>query len=183
MMDEASTDERVPADRIPRAVATWQRAFESGTASALSDCLSDRTQLISPLTDSYRFHGRQAVVTLYAAAFEVLTDMCAHTTVGTGSDWVMIMRGSSGSVPLEEAQLLRLDEDGKISEITIFGRPLPALTTVMARLGPKLVRGQGRPGFARILAAAGAPLAWMTRFAEQSVVPRTAPRSVTMGSG
>ncbi|MEJ7772129.1 MAG: hypothetical protein WKF51_09525, partial [Geodermatophilaceae bacterium] len=53
----------------------------------------------------------------------------------TGSDWMLVMSGRTGSVPLEEAQLLRLDDDGQIREITVFGCPLPALTTVMATLG------------------------------------------------
>lgn len=88
---------------------------------------------------------------------------------------MLVMSGRTGSVPLEEAQLLRLDDDGQIREITVFGRPLPALTTVMATLGPELVRRQGRPGFARFLAATGAPLARVTRFAERRRVPKTYP--------
>ncbi len=179
--DESATREAIvpttPAQLTPRSIDIWKRAFERGQASALGECLSEGVQLISPLTDCYRFHGRAAVGALYESAFEVLEDMRVHTTVTTGSDWVLIMSGRSGSVSLEEAQLLRLDDDGQIDEITIFGRPLPALTTVMAALGPKLVRGQGRRGFARFLTATGAPLAWATRFAERRLVPKTDPAS------
>src|SRR5687768_11146410 len=49
------------------------------------------------------------------------------------------------------AQLLRLNPDGLIREITFFGRPLPALTEVMAGIGPRLLRRQRRPGLARLV--------------------------------
>lgn len=51
----------------------------------------------------------------------------------------------TGNQAIEEAQLLRLDNGGLITEITLFGRPLPGLTAVMADIGPRLLRRQNRP--------------------------------------
>ena len=77
--------------------------------------------------------------------------------------------------PFEEAQLLRLDDEARISEIALFGRPMPALTALMTTLGPALARQQGRRGLATFLRASAAPIHAMVTFGDRSVVPRTRP--------
>ena len=76
---------------------------------------------------------------------------------------------------VEEAQLLRLDGDGLIREITLFGRPLPALTAVMSGIGPRIARHQGRRGLAAFLRLNTAPLHAMVTFGDRRVVPLAAP--------
>jgi len=57
---------------------------------------------------------------------------------------------------------MRVDRDGLITELTLFGRPLPGVTAVMAAIGPALLRRQGRPAMAYGVGAATRPLAAMT---------------------
>ncbi|MCD7445204.1 hypothetical protein K4B79_44335 [Streptomyces lincolnensis] len=74
--------------------------------------------------------------------------------------------------PFEEAQLLRLDHEAHIKEITLFGRPMPALTAMMITLGPDLTLRQGRRSLtARQRRAAHA----LVTFRDRSVVPPPRP--------
>lgn len=156
-------------------VARWCRAGEQRDAPAAVACLAPDVELISPLTEQFKFRGPEQVRALLEAAFTAIEDIQFHTRVGDGDIHAVFYRAHLGAQSLEEARLLRLDTAHRIREITLFGRPLPALTGLMAALGPKLARKQGRPGLAAFLAASTAPLHAMTRLGEQRIVPRAAP--------
>jgi hypothetical protein len=153
----------------------WRAAGEAGDADAAVACLAEQAVLISPLTAEFVFSGRAQVHEVLIAAFQVFDDVHYHTEVGDESTRALFMNGSVGGQPFEEAQLLRFDADGLITELTLFGRPLPPLTEVMARLGPLLVRRQGQPGLARVIGAATKPLAALTRLGERRLVPLADP--------
>jgi len=161
-------------------VDRWCAAGERGDAVAAAGCLAPDVELISPLTERFRFVGAQQVEVLLAEAFTVIDDLAFHTRVQDATTAALFYRGRMGEQSLEEAQLLRLDASGRIREITLFCRPLPALTTLMARLGPALARQQGRRGLATGLSLATGPLDVMARFGERRIVPRAAPRGGTV---
>ncbi len=162
---------RSPADTI----AAWRTAVESGDADAAAALLAADVTVISPLTARFRFQGRQQAHDMLIAAFEVLSDLRWHTEVGEGRTRALFLHGRAGRESFEEAQLLRLDEDGFIHELTLFGRPLPALTAVMAAIGPTMLRRQRRSSTARLIAFATAPLAVITRFGDRRLVPLADP--------
>lgn len=113
-------------------------------------------ELVSPLTEQFRFCGRDQVRALLAVAFDVLTDIRFHTQVGEGATYALFATASIGAQQAEEAQLLRLDRNGNIRHLTLFFRPLPALTGLLAALGPGLAQQQHRPALARLLAVSSA---------------------------
>ena len=152
-------------------VLEWKQAFEAGDAAAAVRCSSDDVVMISPLTARYRFTGRAQLLDVLAAAFEVISDVSFHTDVGEGATRALFYRAQVGNIALEECQLLRLDDAQRIAELTVFGRPLPALTAVLAGIGPRLLRRQGHGRMAPIAGAAVAPLAALTRLGEQYLVP------------
>jgi len=158
-------------------IAAWRAAGESGDAAAAGRCLAPDVQMISPLTAAFRFRGPAQVTTVLEAAFEVIDGIRFHTELGDGDTWSLFYHARTGRDALEEAQLLRLDGDGLIREITFFGRPLPALTQVMAGIGPRLLRRQGRPGLARLVGLATGPLNTMTHTGEKKIMPKAAPRA------
>jgi hypothetical protein len=160
----------------------WRVATEAGDADAGAACLSDQVVLVSPLTAEFQFNGREQVREVLIAAAQIFTDVRFHTEVGDETTRALFMSGVAGGTPFEEAQLLRFDGAGLITELTLFGRPLPALTEVMARIGPLLLRRQGRPGLARVIGAATRPLAAMTRIGERRMVPLADPNRVRKGS-
>jgi SnoaL-like domain len=158
-----------------KAVAAWRAAGEAGDARAAAGTLAADVEVISPLTEQFRFRGRDQVTEMLTAAFEVISDIRFHTEVGDGATRALFYRARVGRQPVEEAQLLRLDESGLIREITLFGRPLPALTAVMTAIGPRLLRAQRRPGLAGVVGAATRPLAFLTRLGERRLVPLADP--------
>ena len=130
---------------------------------------------ISPLTGRFRFQGRDQVAPVLETAFEVFHDIEYHTEVGDGAVRALFLRARVGGEDVEEAELLRLDDTGRIRELTLFGRPLPGVTAIMANLGPPLLRRQGRPGLARLIRVATAPLSAMTRMGDRRLVPLADP--------
>jgi hypothetical protein len=154
---------------------TWRRAGEARDAEMIGPCLASGVQLISPLTEQFRFRGREQVRDVLAAAFMVVDVISFHTQVGEEDTRALFYYGRIRGQDFEEAQLLRFDGSGLISEITLFGRPLPGLTAVMAEIGPALLRAGGKPGLARLIGAATAPLAAVTKLAEKRMVPLADP--------
>ena len=164
------------ADVRPDVVTRWCAAGEGGDAAAAAACLAPDVELVSPLTGRFRFTGREQVRDLLAAVFTVLGGISFHTRLGEGDTHALFASARLGEDEFEEAQLLRLDDAGLIREITLFARPLPALTGLMAALGPRLARDQGRPALAAVLAAATAPLHAAATLGDRRLVPLAAPR-------
>ncbi len=156
-------------------VSRWRRAGEQGDAEAAAACLHQDVTLISPLTDQFRFQGREQVHGLLSAAFSAVSGIHFHTEVRQGSAVVLFYRGRVGHQEMEEAQLLRLDDSGHIREITLFIRTLPALTALMSALGPEYARRRGNRPLAALLSASTAPLHAMTRLGDRGIVPLAAP--------
>jgi hypothetical protein len=155
--------------------ATWRQASESRDAALVTTCLADNVQVISPLTAQFRFTGRDQVRTMLTAAFKVIDSIKFHTEIGDHETKALFYYGRCRGVDFEEAQLLRFNDEGLIVEITLFGRPLPGLTAVMAAIGPELLQAGDHPALARAIGAATTPLAAITRLAEKRLVPLADP--------
>src|SRR2546429_1788511 len=151
------------ADWYDKTISAWRAAAEQGDAQAAARCLADGVEVISPLTAKFRFHGRDQVHGMLSAAFEVISEIRFHTAIGDADTRALFYYARAGREEVEEAELIRLDQAGLIRELTLFGRPLPALTAIMSEIGPPLLRRQGRPRFARGIGFATRPLAGITR--------------------
>jgi hypothetical protein len=93
-----------------------------------------------------------------------------HDRIGRaagGDDRTRVLKGAGrvGGVEIQEVFLMTLDDDGLITRIELFVRPLPGLTALAAALGPRIA---GRRSRARGVAVAAMirPLAFMTRHGE-----------------
>ncbi len=160
----------------PQVIADWVRAGEAADADTMIKLLAEDVELISPLTEAFRFHGPRQVGRVCRAAVEIIEGIRFHTHVGDGSTHALFYRARCAGQFVEEAQLLRLDDAGAIREITLFGRPLPALTVVMKRIGPRLMELDGRPALGRALGAGIVPVHALLALVEKRVVPLAAPR-------
>jgi hypothetical protein len=156
-------------------IDAWRVAGERGDATAAAACLAPGIEVISPLTAAFRFHGTEQVTHMLASAFEVIHDIRYHTELGDGPTWALFYRARVGRDALEEAQLLRLDDEGRIRELTLFGRPLPALTAVMKGIGPRLLRRQRQPALSRLVTVATAPINAAVRLGERTLLPKADP--------
>ncbi|MDT0483970.1 nuclear transport factor 2 family protein [Streptomyces doebereineriae] len=156
-------------------VASWRSAEERGDVDAAVACLSRDVVLSSPLTEQFRFEGLDQLRSFLTSAFTAVKDVRYHTQTGEGDVYALVYRAQVGSQSFEEVQLLRLDDEARIKEITLFGRPMPALTALMTILGPELARQQGRPGLAALMRASTMPIHAMVTFGDRSMVPKTRP--------
>ena len=53
---------------------------------------------------------------------------------------------------------MRLDDQARIVEMTLWIRPMPGVTAVMGALGPKIARSYGKPRMALLLSVLTKPL-------------------------
>ena len=126
--------------------------------------LADDVVLRSPLTDQFTFNGKEEVRKLLETAYEHFEGLNYHTEIGDGARRVLVGGATASGQPFEETLVLTLNEDNKISVITLFIRPLPGITAVMALLGPHMARKNGRSRFtAGLLRVMTAPLVAATR--------------------
>jgi hypothetical protein len=175
-MPEADETQTGAASRADQTIAEWRVAGENHDAAQAIACLADNAVLISPLTAQFTFDGRDRVGDVLVAAFEVIEEIRYHTEVGDDRTRALFYYGRCGRQSFEEAQLLRLNHEGLITEITLFGRPLPGLTAVMRRIAPVILRRQGRPQLGGLVAAATTPLHALTTSGERRLVPLADPR-------
>src|SRR4051812_22028931 len=145
----------VVVEQTYESVAAWRAAGEAGDAAAAVAALGPDVTLVSPITDQFVFRGVRQVRDLLDVALAVIGDIRYTDQVAQGRTVALFYEASIGGRRLHEAQRLRLGDHGLISEITLFIRPLPALTLLARRLGPALARRQGEPGLARLIPLAG----------------------------
>jgi hypothetical protein len=150
-----------PTDAVDRLRA----AMQSGDADAAAATVAPDVVIHSPITVGFQFRGREQARALFADVIATIDGLEYTEQIGDGDRRVLLAGGRVGAQEVREALVLRLDEDGRIAEITLFVRPLPGLTAIAARLGPRVAARRGR---ARGLAVAALirPLAFATRAGE-----------------
>ena len=156
----------------------FRRAAATNDIDLAMSALADDVVVHSPLTDRFTFNGKADVRRLFETAYERFDGLAYDTAIGEGRQRVLIGSGRAGGERFEETLLLTLDDQDKITEITLFIRPLPGLTAVMAALGPALARRNGRSRMtANVLRAMTAPLAAITRSGDRMGIKLALPRT------
>jgi hypothetical protein len=124
----------------------------------------------SPITELIRFEGIEQARDLFTRIFSLLGPSDFYQVVGAGSSTqVIFWRGSVDGVYLEEANLIRMNADGKIAETTVFMRAVPGLLQLASRIAPSLATRHGR-GRALFIRAQFMTLATIYRAAEPMAI-------------
>lgn len=161
-------------------VGTFQLAAATRDIDLAMSTLADDVVLHSPLTDRFTFNGKEDLRRLFETAYEKFDGLSYDTAIGDGRRRVLIGGGHVGGQRFDETLLLTLDDHGKIAELTLFIRPLPGLTAVMAALGPALARRNGRSRLtANVLRVMAAPLAAVTRAGDRAGIRLALPRAAS----
>ena len=149
----------------------FRDAFGARDLDAMRASMTPDVVLNSPIL-STPFVGREAVMELFEVILETLEDV--EYTVDVADDGLRMMSTTArvGDVPLEGAQIMRVDGDGRVKEFTIFFRPLVGVTALARALGKGLA-GRRSPRLGKLAGAASAPLVALSR-----VTDRLAPRFV-----
>ncbi|MBF9072825.1 nuclear transport factor 2 family protein [Streptacidiphilus fuscans] len=158
---ERNPGERNPGERNP-AVLALRAAMEARDASAVLDTFAPDAVFRSPLTMRLVFAGRSEIGVLVEVLLDVLEDFHYTDEVSSGMTGFLAWSARIGGQPIEGTDLLRVGPEGKITEFTVFFRPLPATARALHVLGTRLVRRKS-PAMARVVSGLTWPLAALTR--------------------
>ena len=112
--------------------------MEAGDHAALVASLSPDVVLISPIFEK-PFTGIDEASDLFAVLLETLEDL-EYTIDLEGDPHVLGFRATIEGVPIEGIDLLRFDDQGRVSEITVFFSPFRGIAKFLNVTGPKLAR-------------------------------------------
>jgi hypothetical protein len=115
----------------------FRNAAEASDLEAMTATLREDVVLHSPVL--FRgFEGRDAVIAVLGhvgATLEGLT----YTDEAAGDGTVVLrFRARVGDRELEGVDYLQLDEDGRVADLTVFMRPMSALTAFNERMAERL---------------------------------------------
>ncbi|MGV1047072.1 MAG: nuclear transport factor 2 family protein [Solirubrobacterales bacterium] len=115
----------------------FRRAAESKDLELMRETLREDVVLHSPIL--FRgFEGRDVVLVVLGHVIEVLEGF-RYTDEAIEDNTVFLrFKANVGDRELEGIDFLELDEEGRVAELTVFMRPLSALTSFNERMGERL---------------------------------------------
>lgn len=115
----------------------FRRAAEAKDIDLLTETLREDVVLHSPIL--FRgFEGREAVTTILTHVIATLEGFTYVDELADERTVVLRFRANVGDRQLEGIDFLELDEDGRVAELTVFMRPLSALTAFNERMAARL---------------------------------------------
>jgi hypothetical protein len=116
----------------------FRRAAEAKDVELMLETLREDVVLHSPVL--FRgFEGRETVGMVLSHVAESLEDL-TYTDEAQGEHGTVVLRfeANVGELKLEGVDYLTLDEQGRVADLTVFMRPLSALTAFNARMAERL---------------------------------------------
>jgi SnoaL-like domain len=151
-------------------------AMQARDLATVLDAFAPDAVLHSPLTGRLTFQGREQIRAVMQVVLDVYEDLHYTDELQSGDSWVLVGKARVAGNELEMVDHMRLDEHGKIRELTVFFRPLPATAVAMRLLGTGLGRRQGRVR-AQLISLLTRPLGFMTRVGDRVGVRLVGPIS------
>ncbi len=116
----------------------FRRAAEAKDVELMAEILREDVELHSPIL--FRgFEGRDAVGQILTHVAATLEDLTYLDELREGSTVALRFKARVGDRELEGIDFLELDEEGRVAVLTVFMRPMSALTAfneqMMQRLG------------------------------------------------
>jgi len=115
----------------------FRRAAEAKDLELLSETLREDVVLHSPVL--FRgFEGREVVVQVLVHVAETLEDLTYVDELAGERSVALRFKARVGDRELEGIDFLELDEEGRVAELTVFMRPMSALTRFNERMVERL---------------------------------------------
>jgi hypothetical protein len=116
----------------------FRRAAEAKDVELMTEALREDVELHSPIL--FRgFEGREAVGHILTHVAATLEDLTYVDELHEGDTVALRFKARVGDRELEGIDFLELDEEGRVAVLTVFMRPMSALTAfneqMMQRLG------------------------------------------------
>jgi hypothetical protein len=120
----------------------FRRAAEAKDLELMTEALREDVVLHSPIL--FRgFEGRDVVIAVLAQVIQVLEDFEYTDELAEGNTVALRFSANVGDRQLEGIDFLQLDEDGRVADLTVFMRPLSALTRFNEQMTARLAAGAG----------------------------------------
>jgi len=115
----------------------FRRAAEAKDFELMTDALREDVELHSPVL--FRgFEGREAVGMVLTHVAGVLENLTYVDEAVGESTVVLRFKAMVGDLELEGIDYLTLDEEGRVADLTVFMRPMKALTAFNAQMAERL---------------------------------------------
>ena len=137
-------------------------AMEARDLAGVMDAFAPEAIFRSPLTEKLAFKGRDQIGAIAQIVLEVFDDFHYTDEVRSENAAFLVARARVEGQDIEMVDHIRLGPDGKIRELTVFFRPLPATAIALRLLGAGLGRRKS-PIRAAIISSLSRPLGFMTR--------------------
>jgi SnoaL-like domain len=134
----------------------FRAAWLTRDLNALADNLAPEVVLHSPVITT-PFRGREAAIELYGVLFEAFGEFDITDELAAGETHAFFWRGDLDGRTIEGADLVRLDGEGRISEVRVLIRPLVDIGRFARAVGPPLAGRRG-PIRAFVLRSLALPL-------------------------
>jgi hypothetical protein len=118
-------------------VHPFRRAAEAKDLELLAETLREDVVLHSPIL--FRgFEGRDVVAAVLTHVSETLEDLTYVDELVSERSVALRFKANVGDRQLEGVDFLELDEEGRVADLTVFMRPLSALTLFNERMTARL---------------------------------------------
>lgn len=115
----------------------FRLAVEAKDLDLLSETLREDVELHSPVL--FRgFEGRDVILGVLAHVAATLEDLTYVDELHEGDTVALRFKARVGDRELEGIDFLELDEEGRVAVLTVFMRPLSALTAFNERMAERL---------------------------------------------
>jgi SnoaL-like domain len=149
------------ADPFPLRVA-----MEGRDLAAAVDSFAPDAVVRSPFTDGVVFEGTEQVRTILMVVLEVFPDLHYTGHVRDGDRGALLATATAAGRRLDMVDAYELDGEGKISELTVFVRPLPGSTAALRLIGSALgARKSAARG--RMIGVLAAPMGAMSALGDR----------------
>jgi SnoaL-like domain len=119
----------------------FRRAAEAKDLELMTETLREDVVLHSPIL--FRgFEGRETVVAVLTQVIQVLEEFEYVDELVEANTVVLRFKAKVGDRELEGIDFLELDDEGKVAELTVFMRPMSALTRFNERMVARLEAAQ-----------------------------------------
>lgn len=115
----------------------FRRAAEAKDLEMMAETLREDVVLHSPIL--FRgFEGREVVSAVLTHVAATLEDLTYTDELAEGSTVALRFKARVGDRELEGIDFLELDQEGRVAELTVFMRPLSAITAFNERMTERL---------------------------------------------
>jgi ketosteroid isomerase-like protein len=120
----------------------------------------------SPITGAFCFEGHEQIEAVFRVILDVFDDIRYTDELRSGDSALLVASARVDGTDIELVDHMRLDADGKIRELTVFFRPMPAIAVAARAIGEGLGR-RTSPSRARVISILVRPLILFTRIGDR----------------